>query len=72
MGKTVFLVWVTVKDTEGDESAVWNNELECMTVVYLAAVCDDPVIADCIIGSIRALKVWKTECPLNTLRGGFA
>ena len=70
--ETCFLVWTMVEDTEGNQSSVWDGEFECMTEVWLVAVCDDPVIADAISDSIRALKVWVQERPMNTLVGRMA
>jgi len=67
-----WLVWEAVEDEDGSDFAAYDYELDCMTIVNLVAVCDDPVIADAISDSIRALKVWVQERPMNTLVGRMA
>lgn len=69
MTNLCYLVWIMIEDEDGCQDATWDGEFECMVIVLLVAVCDDKVIAEEISDSVRGLKVWTTERPMNTVFG---
>jgi hypothetical protein len=69
MTKPCYIVWTKVEDEDGHEGAVWDEDRECTVITLLVAVCDDKVLAESIAESVKALEVWITERPMNTLIG---